>query len=127
MTDTDPATDGEPLAERLRLLEREVHRLRDAVDTYRAALSDEVRTRRLVVVDRGGFERIVAEGGVDHAHLSVRARATGPGSTKVELFADDPLDGDPTHVGVALGRGGDVVASFEVASRGEPLLWLDDE
>lgn len=128
MTDPDPATDEDraALAHRVQALEREVRRLRDAVDAYRAALVDEVRTHRLVVVDRAGFARIVAEGGLDHAHVSVHARAGGPGSTKVELFADDPLDGDATHVGLALGRGGDAVATFELGARGEPVLWLGE-
>jgi hypothetical protein len=83
-----------------------------------------VRTRRLVVVERGGFERVVAEGGSTHGSLAVRARSGVSGSTKVELFADDPIDGDGTNVGVALGRAGNVVATLEVGG-GDPVLWID--
>lgn len=130
MPHPDPVPDDprEVLADRVRALEGEVRRLRDAFDTHRASQADEVRTRRLLVVDRDGFERVVAEGGEAQAVLSVRARTHAPGSTKVELFADDPGDGDAANVGLALGRAGDIVAALEVGGPGRPGLWiLDDE
>jgi hypothetical protein len=133
MPPTDPATDHPPdphpaLAARVETLEHEVRRLRDALETHRAAQANEIRTRRLVVVDRSGFERVVVEGGEGHGSLTVRARTDGAGSTKVEVFADDPADGDAGNVGLALGRHGDIVAALEVGGRGRPGLWmLEDE
>lgn len=128
MTPPDPVSDdpAAQVTDRLAALEREVDGLRDALAAHQAAVLDEVRTHRLVVVDRDGFARVVAEGGAAHASVAVRARATGPGATTVQLFADDPVDGDVPHAGVVLGRGGDVVATFEVGPGGRAALWLGD-
>lgn len=128
MPRTEPVPPGpsNDLSARVRALEREVDRLRQVVDAHHRAVADEVRTRRLVVTDPDGFERIVAEGADHRGSLAVRARSVGGGSTKVELFAGDALDGDASHIGLALGRDGDVVATIEV-SGSRPVLWLDDD
>jgi hypothetical protein len=124
MSRPDHSREGGGLDQRVDALEAEATRLRDALDCLRASLAVEVRTRRLVVVDESGFERLVAEGAGNHGFLVLRGQAVGQGSTSVQLFADDPLDGEGVHVGVALGERGDIVAVLEVSDGREPTLWL---
>jgi hypothetical protein len=112
------------LDHRVDALETEAARLRDALDCLTASLAVEVRTRRLVVVDQSGFERLVAEGRDNHGFLVLRGQSAAQRSTSVQLFADDPLDGEGAHVGVALGERGDIVAVLEVSDGREPTLWL---
>jgi hypothetical protein len=71
-----------------------------------AALRDEVRTRRVVVVDAAGRPRIVLS--ADPGVGSVRVDAEG-GDPSVELYAVDAIDADGPEVGIALVVGGDVV------------------
>jgi hypothetical protein len=72
---------------------------------------DEVRTRRVVVVDADGRPRIVlsAEGGA----AVVRVDAPG-GDPSVELFAVDPIDADGAEIGLALVVGGDVADGLRI-------------
>jgi hypothetical protein len=105
-------------------LRDELRLLREELAGLRSDVAAEVRTRRLVVVDSQGFERLVAEGGDDHGFLAVRGRAGERRCTAVELYVNDPVDGDGTHAGVALGEDGDIVAALEVTGHGEPTLWL---
>jgi hypothetical protein len=112
------------LDDRLAAVESEVRDVRTGLDDLRRALDHEVRTRRLVVVDRGGFERLVADGGGDDASVTLRARGSGSGSTAVQLFANDPVDGDEARVGVALADGGEIVAVIEVSGDAGPTVWL---
>lgn len=85
----------------------ELARLRAQVD----ALRDEVRTRRVIVVDAVGRPRITltADPGVG----SVRVDAAG-GDPSVELYAVDAVDGDGPEVGLALVVDGDVVGTLRV-------------
>ncbi len=74
-------------------------------------VSDEVRTRRLVVVDEAGRPRVTVT--VERGAASVRVDAAG-GDPSAELFAVDPVDADGAEVGLALVRGGDVVTIVAV-------------
>lgn len=73
------------------------------------ALADEVRTRRVVVVDGAGRPRVVLS--ADPGVASVRVDADGA-DPSIELYAVDAIDADGPEVGVALVVEGDVVASF---------------
>jgi len=73
------------------------------------ALADEVRTRRVVVVDGAGRPRVVLS--ADPGVASVRVDAGGA-DPSVELYAVDAIDADGAEVGIALVVEGDVVASF---------------
>jgi hypothetical protein len=79
----------------------------------------------VVVADDDGLARVEIGARPSFGHITVFARSAGPGSTCVELFANDPSDGDDAEVGVALSVGGDVVATLHVVERGQPALWLD--
>lgn len=90
------------LRQRVAALEREL-----------AALRDEVRTRRLVLVDDQEEERVIA--GVDGEVAEVRVRVphqAGLPSTEVALFAAPAGTLLPSGVGVQLWADGDVVAEL---------------
>ena len=72
---------------------------------------DEVRTRRLVVVDDDGRPRVTVS--VERGAASVRVDATG-GDPSVELYALDPVGADPPEAGFALFRAGDAVTTTVV-------------
>jgi hypothetical protein len=88
--------------DRVEELEQQLAELRTLVE----ALGDEVRTRRVVVVDAGGRPRIVLA--VEPGAASVRVDAEG-GDPSVELYAVDAVDADGPEVGIALVVDGDVV------------------
>ena len=71
------------------------------------ALDDEVRTRRLVVVDGAGRPRVVLS--ADPGVASVRVDAAGA-DPSIELYAVDAIDADGPEVGVAIVVDGDVLA-----------------
>jgi hypothetical protein len=78
-----------------------------------AGRHEEIRARRLVVVDASGEERVIITGETGHASVVVRAAGTGsPRTTAAELYVVDPVDGDSAEVGLALVVGGDVVATL---------------
>ncbi len=86
--------------------------LAELVTTLQArvdALDDEVRTRRVVVIDGAGRPRVVLS--ADPGVASVRVDAEGA-DPSIELYAVDAIDADGPEVGVALVVEGDVVASF---------------
>lgn len=60
--------------ERVAELQQQVASLRNDLAALRASLATEVRTRRLVVEEEDGFERIVAEGRGTHGKVEVHAR-----------------------------------------------------
>ena len=72
---------------------------------------DEVRTRRVVVVDEAGRPRITI--GVERGAASVRVDAAG-GNPSVEVYAVDALEGDGPEVGLALVVDGDVVTDLHL-------------
>ncbi len=76
-------------------------------------LSDEVKTRRLVVVEDDGFERVVLAAAGRHGEVMVAARNPGGGTTAAELYAHDAMEGDGAHAGVAVVSGGDIAAVIE--------------
>jgi hypothetical protein len=87
----------------------------DPVEALRAelaALRDEVRTRRVVVVDAAGRPRITLA--VDRGTASVRVDAPG-GDPSAEVFAVGPIGADGPEVGLALVVGGDVVTVVRAA------------
>ena len=70
--------------------------------------AQEVRTRRIAVIEDDGFERIVLEANGTHGEITVAARGDGGGVTAAELYAHDPSDGDSSTAGVTLVRDGDL-------------------
>jgi hypothetical protein len=103
---------------------RELDQLRQEVAALRAAISTEIRTRRVTVVEPDGFERIVLEAQGRFGSIAVRTRSKAA-PTEAGLFGNDPIDGDGSHVGIALTDQGDVVAAFEVLQGREAVLWTE--
>ncbi len=81
-------------------------------------LGHEVRTRRVVVVEDDGFERVILASGGRHGEVTVAARNPGVGTTAAELYAHDAVEGDGPHAGVALIEDGDVSVLREVMVNG---------
>lgn len=77
------------IVERLERLEEDNARLRDDVAALRASLATEVRTRRLVVEEEDGFERIVAAGGAFFGAVTVHARPVDGAHANVALVGSD--------------------------------------
>jgi hypothetical protein len=77
-----------------------------------AALRDEVRTRRVVIVDEHGRPRVTLS--VDRGTASVRVDAPG-GDPSAELFAVGPVEADGPEAGLALVVHGDVVTVVRAA------------
>lgn len=111
----------------LRDLHQLVTQLAGEVADLRAELASEVRTHRLVVVEDDGHERVVIASRGHYGHLMVRGRSPEGRSTAVELFANDPSDGDGANVGLALTDDGDVVALFDVTQGGTPAIWITSD
>jgi len=124
-----------------------VERLREEVTRLRLQLEDEVRTRRVVVVDGtgagrirltaetgagcrvtlldpDGFERLVLEGDTTHGGLRIAGRSDGDGPSRVDVFALDPEDDQGTYVGVELVDAGTSVAGFTVVESLDPRTWV---
>lgn len=93
----------EPLEE----LSEQVAELRALVE----ALGDEVRTRRVVVVDAVGRPRVVLSVAPGGASVRVDAEGDDP---SVELYAVDAIEADGAEVGIALVVGGDVVENLRI-------------
>jgi hypothetical protein len=113
------------VARRLDEIEAALGSMRDELAALRRALGEELRTRRLVVVEDDGFERVVISARGAFGYVAVCGRNGPRDRSRVELFANDPIDGDGTHVGVALSTRGDVVASLEVLDRHRARLWVE--
>lgn len=101
------------LEQRIRDLAAEVAALRDQ-------LAGEVRTRRLVVVDALGAERVIAE--VDHDHdgegrarIEVCASRFEPGEAIVTIYAETEHSTASTSGGVAIEAGGEVLTETSAA------------
>lgn len=96
-------------------LELEVRRLRHELDELREMLATEVVTRRLVIVDQAGNERIVAGDGLEpgSAFLSVK---DGTGQAAVTLFAEG-VPGGPPAAGVAVEHGDETVIDLRSRTR----------
>ncbi len=113
------------LIDRMDVLGEEVARIRAAVEDLRSDLSDEVRTRSIVVVDDEEFERVVIAARAQHGSVSVYGRSPLDRSTCAELFANDPIDGDGAHAGVSIIDEGEVVAALEVLHGTPAQLHID--
>ncbi len=121
--------------------------LQQEVRDVRSLLRDEVRTRRVVLVDergvgrirmaaegdicrivladRDGFERIALAAQPDIGNIVVSARGEG-GPTRVDLFALDAEDRhDDPVAGVELVDGGNSVGGFTVYAGRDASLWTD--
>lgn len=109
-------------AERLDRLEAENRELRDDLNVLRASLATEVRTRRLVVEEEDGFERIVAEGHGTRGTVEVLARPVdrerasegaveGEAASVTLLGCDESI---PPKASVYFLAGGDVRGSLDV-------------
>jgi hypothetical protein len=99
--------DAGELAERLDAVEQLLGKLIERTAT-------ELRTRRLVVTEDDGFERVVIDASGSHGEVTVSARPGSAGPAAVDLYAHDASDGDGANVGVALVDQGNVVRSFDV-------------
>lgn len=123
-----------------------VARLRAEVADLRLRLDEEVRTRRVVVVDEAGaprirltasaggdsqvalfdgdgFERVRVTGKPDIGTVSVAARSPGDDLTQVEVFALDRDEDDGAYVGVELIDQGTSVAGFALYEGRPPRIW----
>lgn len=123
MTEGDRPADAGPQAHLGQLVERIDSMGRELVE-LRRALGEEVRTRRVVVVEDDGFERIVLGAAARFGHVTVQARSAGGEPACVELFANDRINGGGAHVGVALSDAGDVAAVLELIVGRLPELWI---
>lgn len=90
------------LRDRLASLELELALLR-------ASVEERLRTRRIVVVDEEGVERIVLEARHGTGSVLVLVPGEAGSTTGVEVFATQP-DIGPAEVGVCVLRDGDVVS-----------------
>lgn len=134
--DTRPST-SDPAA---------VDRLREEVTRLRLQIEDEVRTRRVVVVDEtgvgrirlsadegacrvalldsDGFERMTLDADPQHGALRIAGRSDGAGPSRVDVFAVDPEDEQGVYVGVELVDLGNSVAGFTAVESRPPRTWI---
>lgn len=101
--------------------------LRTELAELRSELAREVRTRKLVVVEDDGRERIVLIAGGDHGTCTVAVLDSSDEPTQVELFALDADDMGPAYIGLELVQQGNGVAGFAVAEGGRANLWEDPQ
>jgi hypothetical protein len=120
--------------------------LRAEVADLRLQLGEEVRTRRVVVVDEAGaprirltasaggdsqvalldgdgFERVWITGNPDIGTMSVAARSRGGDPTQVDVFALDRDEDDGAYVGLELIDRGTSVAGFALYEGRQPRPW----
>jgi hypothetical protein len=120
-------------------------RLQAEVDGLRREIGKEVRTRRVVVVDDAGvermrlsadkagcrvvllapdgFERLLLEDGEGIGALRITGRSAGSDPTRVDVFAVDPEDEQGVYVGVELVEAGTTVAGFTAMEGRRPRIW----
>lgn len=124
-------------------------RLRAEVADLRLQIREEVRTRRVVVVDEAGvsrirltaakdgasqvalldgdgFERIILDGRPDIGVLSVAGRSRSGHPMKVEVFALDPDDDEGTYIGVELVDQDNSTAGFSLYEGRRAQIRTDD-
>lgn len=123
-----------------------IDRLRREVAGLRHQVEGEVRTRRVVIVDEQGVERIRlsvdADGGCCVAlvdvdgfertalsadrsggSLRISARPLGVDPARVDVFALDPEDDAGAYTGIELIEAGNSVAGFTVVESHAPRAW----
>lgn len=120
-------------------------RLRAEVSRLRREIKDEVRTRRVVVIDDAGverirlsvdeagcrvallaadgFERLTLEDGEGLGALRIAGRSAGSDPSRVDVFAVDPEDEQGVYVGVELVEAGTSIAGFTAMEGRRPRLW----
>lgn len=144
--DTRPQPSGEPADEGPPLTPAAIDRLQEEVTRLRLQLADEIRTRRVLIVDDSGvgrirlstgehggysvtlvdpdgFERAVLSGASNGGSLRIAARSHGDGAARVDLFALDPEDDAGSYVGLELIDAGTSVAGFTVVESRSPRTW----
>jgi len=84
-----------------------------ALEAALAQLSDRVVTRRVVVTDATGVERVVVSTDMGTASVLVRLDRPPGRTTGIELFAGDHEDEEPS-IGIARLEEGEVAASYVV-------------
>lgn len=122
--------------------------LRAEVADLRLRLGDEVRTRRVVIVDEAGaprirltasaggdsqialldgdgFERVRMTGKPNVGTVSVAARSPGDDLTHVEVVAFDSDEAEGAYVGLELVDRGSGVAGFTLQEGQPPRTWTD--
>ncbi len=123
-------------------------RLQQEVTDLRLQFGQEVRTRRLVVVDEAGiararitaasggdcmlilldedgFERISLKGLAEVGAVEVAGRSRSGERTRVELVAHDPADTDGCMVGLCLVDRGNEVGGVHVFEEQEAHVWTE--
>ncbi len=101
----------------------EMDRLRAEVAELRDSLRSEVRTRRLVVVDDNGAERIASEVTGRWAELAVRS--ADKNYTAV-MYVQEPDADEAPFSSMHLSTGGTVVVTLGGDEHGQPSVRLDD-
>lgn len=104
------------MASETQKLRDEVAQLRQKVAELVEQMATEVRTRRLVVVEEDGFERIVAGASGAHGELAVHTRTADGLShgSNVSLYVQDMTDHEGESVEVALWHRGNSAGEFLV-------------
>ena len=98
---------------RHRDLVRELASLRRELGELKAGLAEQVTTRRLVVVDGDGVQRVVVRAEKTTGSVLVRVDSVVGETTGVELYAVEPVDDSGTaEAGAALYRSGEVAGSW---------------
>ncbi|CCM65358.1 hypothetical protein BN381_70057 [Candidatus Microthrix parvicella RN1] len=98
---------------RRRDLVRELASLRRELGELKVGLAEQVTTRRLVVVDGDGVQRVVVRADQTTGSVLVRVDAAAGETTGVELFAVEPVnDVGTAEAGVALYQAGEVAGSW---------------
>lgn len=128
----------------------DVERLKAEVTDLRLQLEEEVRTRRVTVIDDigiarirlattpeghceivlltvDGFERIVLSARPGLGFLTVVSRSSSESPSRVDMFALDSDDGDAdgAYVGVELVDRGNSVTGYSLYEGRHPRTWTD--
>lgn len=99
------------LTDRIADLEARLASLELEVVMLRATVEEHVRTRRLVVVDDEGVERIVLDARNRTGSVLVRIAGPDGATTGVEVYACE-ADAGPPEVGLCVVRDGEVVSRW---------------
>lgn len=144
--DTRPPPGGVNDGDRSRSDAEAITRLRAEVADLRLRIGDEVRTRRVVVVDEAGigrvritaskdgesridlldadgFERVGISGAPERGAVTITSRTGSDQPTRIEVFGLDPEDPDAAYVGVELIDRGTSVAGFVLYEGRPPRTW----
>jgi hypothetical protein len=144
--DMRPSPDGEDADRRAPADHLAIARLQEELARLRRQVETEVRTRRVVIVDeRGadrirlsasaesgcvvglldpdGFERSALAADLEGGALRIASRPLGDEVVRVDVFARDPEDGAGAYVGVELVDAGTSVSGLTVIETRPPRTW----